>query len=265
MGRWSDYDLTGKRFERLVVIGRDPDGGPANSPKRKCYWKVRCDCGSEKSVRSDSLTSGRILSCGCYSIDVHSVERPEKRRDVTGQKFGRLTGISFAYILNGWTYWNFECECGARVVALLGNATSGNTQSCGCLRKDATDEWNMRQTKPFEEIAVNAIFNTYKTGAKNRGLCFELSTEQFAEILKHRCYYCGCEPKQMYRKKFYGEDRKFRYNGIDRYDNSVGYTEENCLPCCKTYNFAKSNKEGQEFLRWVRRVEKNTRHLQLTT
>ena len=52
-------DLTGQRFGRLVVIGIDPDS------VRKTYWYCRCDCGNTKKVRSDSLQSGRIRSCGC--------------------------------------------------------------------------------------------------------------------------------------------------------------------------------------------------------
>lgn len=52
-------DLTGKRFGRLVVIGRD------DKKARKVYYYCKCDCGNIKSVRSDSLIAGLIRSCGC--------------------------------------------------------------------------------------------------------------------------------------------------------------------------------------------------------
>ena len=52
-------DLTGKKFGMLTVIGIDDRG------TRKTYWMCQCDCGNVKSVRSDSLQSGAIKSCGC--------------------------------------------------------------------------------------------------------------------------------------------------------------------------------------------------------
>ena len=50
-------DLTGKRFGKLQVIGLD------RVVNKRSYWKVRCDCGKEKSVRGDTLKV--ITSCGC--------------------------------------------------------------------------------------------------------------------------------------------------------------------------------------------------------
>lgn len=50
-------DITGQRFGKLVVLGLD------RIQEKKSYWKVKCDCGTEKSVRSDMLK--RIVSCGC--------------------------------------------------------------------------------------------------------------------------------------------------------------------------------------------------------
>ena len=32
----------------------------------KTYWKCKCDCGNELTVRSDHLKNGSIVSCGCY-------------------------------------------------------------------------------------------------------------------------------------------------------------------------------------------------------
>lgn len=50
-------DITGQRFGKLVVVGLD------KIINKKSYWKVRCDCGTEKTVRGDTLR--RIVSCGC--------------------------------------------------------------------------------------------------------------------------------------------------------------------------------------------------------
>lgn len=53
-------DLTGQRFGRLTVLGLSP-----KKSGRKSYWVCQCDCGNKHLVRSDSLTSGNVQSCGC--------------------------------------------------------------------------------------------------------------------------------------------------------------------------------------------------------
>ena len=55
-------DLTGRRFNRLVVIreaGRAKDG--------KVLWLCKCDCGAEVVTRSGFLLRGSTQSCGCLS------------------------------------------------------------------------------------------------------------------------------------------------------------------------------------------------------
>jgi len=54
-------DLSGKRFGRLVVIGRF-----GSDRYSKPTWSVICDCGTIKNgVRGTNLQFDRILSCGC--------------------------------------------------------------------------------------------------------------------------------------------------------------------------------------------------------
>lgn len=53
-------DLTGQKFGRLTVTGRDPVN------RRPVKWMCRCECGTEKSIYSDALKRGRSTSCGCY-------------------------------------------------------------------------------------------------------------------------------------------------------------------------------------------------------
>lgn len=63
-----DYSIIGKRFGRLTVLGLDHI-----SKNGATYWLCKCDCGNEKVVYRGSLTSGDIISCGCYR-DEHKSE-----------------------------------------------------------------------------------------------------------------------------------------------------------------------------------------------
>lgn len=80
-------DLTGQRFERLVVLGL------ADVPDRKgfIFWRVRCDCGTEKIIMQNNLVYGQTRSCGCLSREMRA-ERAARMRmcrklksDVTGK------------------------------------------------------------------------------------------------------------------------------------------------------------------------------------
>lgn len=55
-----------------------------------------------------------------------------KVTDIAGQKFGRLTVIKYA----GEYKWVCKCECGIMRVVKSSRLRTGNTKSCGCLRKD---------------------------------------------------------------------------------------------------------------------------------
>jgi len=52
-------DLTGQRFGRWTVLKR------VKGKRANAAWLCRCDCGTESSVYSDSLRSGKSKSCGC--------------------------------------------------------------------------------------------------------------------------------------------------------------------------------------------------------
>lgn len=48
------FDITGKRFGKLVVLG-----------KAKDKWLCLCDCGNRKTIYSGALRNGSTKSCGC--------------------------------------------------------------------------------------------------------------------------------------------------------------------------------------------------------
>ena len=90
------------------------------------------------------------------------------------------------------------------------------------------------QGKLFEDSFQDyncSPYNQYIRGAKKRNLCFELSEEDFNRIKSEICYLCG-KINTMNHK-----------NGIDRVNCSLGYTIENCKPCCGGCNYMKLNFE----------------------
>lgn len=58
-------DLTGQRFGRLVVT-KFAGYKKTNNGRNKAIWTCNCDCGNEKDILGNDLTSGRTTSCGCY-------------------------------------------------------------------------------------------------------------------------------------------------------------------------------------------------------
>ncbi|MDR6124045.1 hypothetical protein QFZ87_003642 [Bacillus sp. SLBN-46] len=117
-------DLTGKRFGKLLVIGRDVEG---SEPNRK-RWFCKCDCGTEKSILRGSLVSESIKSCGCSQFE------NRYRLDLIGQKFNMLT-VQSQEVINGRTFCYCICDCGNSDIALVpGTSLKMETvKSCGCL------------------------------------------------------------------------------------------------------------------------------------
>ncbi len=57
--------------------------------------------------------------------------------DITGQTFGRLTAIKRCEKISGEPrLWLFRCECGEEVKCIPWQVRTGNTSSCGCIRRE---------------------------------------------------------------------------------------------------------------------------------
>ena len=67
-------DLTGHRFDRLLVIGPSSVGVHGRRG-----WECRCDCGATRHLRAYSLLSGKSRSCGCYRADALQVAAAARR------------------------------------------------------------------------------------------------------------------------------------------------------------------------------------------
>lgn len=64
------------------------------------------------------------------------MRRPaHNRKDMTFDRFGSLTVVSYVTTRNGKAFWYCTCDCGGMVVASATNLRTGHTKSCGCIQQ----------------------------------------------------------------------------------------------------------------------------------
>lgn len=86
----------------------------------------------------------------------------------------------------------------------------------------------------------SAMWNQYHRSAAQVGREFALTRDDFDKLIHLPCHYCYVAPDPT--------------NGIDRYDNDLGYIASNCVPCCWMCNHAKGSTPIEEFLPWLARI-----------
>ena len=194
------------------------------------------------------------------------------RHDHSGRKIGRLTVLRFVGGIgpNGkkLSRWECRCDCGNIVIVDSGKVNnptaSSKNLSCGCYRREWAKTQGYRYAEESLRLANDARrgktsngewpFNKtivrYRRSAKERDLEWNLSRQDFTEITKRPCYYCGVEPSQVTK----GKASQFIYNGIDRLDPNQGYTVANSVPCCGRCNRVKWNLTFAEFVELCRTV-----------
>ena len=176
-------------------------------------------------------------------------------KDMMGYKVERLTVVELCgRDKHGAALWKCKCDCGNIRLLTRGMLIYGRNKSCGCYRRERMS--NMRR-KPMGEAARNCLYPFYRHSAKHRNLSFELSRNEFNSIILKNCYYCGSYPSNVSKSGHNNGD--FIYSGIDRMNNEIGYTLENCVPCCIICNRAKNNLSFNEFLNWISKLVENNK------
>jgi len=161
-------------------------------------------------------------------------------------------------------HWTCLCnKCGNTKDIFQGSLLYGKSVSCGCWRSEYTRDKNKRNRDSKLErgySGLNKIYKTYIKHAKNRNLEFNLSLDAFKIITSENCYYCDEKPKQISRINTNHSSAKniehttYVYNGIDRVNNTDGYIDGNCVPCCGMCNRAKRNYPINDFINWINKV-----------
>lgn len=246
-GQFGAIDRTGYRGAYYEIIEKTD----LKHKDGSSIWKARCDCG-----KIFTLSAGRIntiKSCGCMKPE-WATAREWAGKTIKGFKVIEATGNVDN---NGYLCWMVECEFCKQKKEYPSYYLKRRVLSCDC------DKWGNeyaekigRKSLPNKQSHVNTIYRHYERAAKDRNLSFEISKEDFRSLIEKECFYCGKEPEIHYTSK--NLRGKYKWNGVDRVDNTKGYSLSNCVPCCKQCNFSKRDLKQEEFLKWIEAVYKHS-------
>lgn len=143
------------------------------------------------------------------------------RNDLTGQVFGRLTVLSFAFKdKNGNSRWSCRCECGNTKVIWASALRRNLTKSCGCLLSEASRE---RRTTHGKSGGKDATYNIWAGMIKR---CSNPNAHGYSR-------YGGrgikvCERWQEFAAFLEDMGTKPKGYSIERLDIDKGYEPDNC-------------------------------------
>ena len=91
-----------------------------------------------------TIGSKKIYQVSDFPIRKDTGRVDNRFQNLTGQRFGRLTAVSFWGKGSGrLSYWNCICDCGNTSIIQAGNLKIGKTTSCGCYMKEVNTTHGM--------------------------------------------------------------------------------------------------------------------------
>lgn len=171
-------------------------------------------------------------------------------RNLAGKKLDHLLVLERIWIEgNKNINWKCLCDCGKECIKTTKFLCSIHYKSCGC------SSWIKHKNKANVKghPSARVEWHNIRSGALRRGYIFELKFDEYLEIAKKTCVYCGSKGREIKRGN---AAYPFIGNGVDRKDNTKGYTLDNSVPCCNICNRAKGNLSLENFLNWIKGLQK---------
>lgn len=175
-----------------------------------------------------------------------------------GDKFNSLTVISEAFKeKSGNTsrfYFNVKCDCNTEFKTSATRLRIKSTVKCiNCAMRDRSN--NLKPISQISQLYNHRIIQR----CKKDNIYYNITIEEFENIITKNCHYCNTEPKELslFKKLKYINTNKLKANGIDRKDNDQGYILNNCIPCCYICNRMKMDLSYDAFLEHINKIKRH--------
>ena len=212
-----------------------------------------------------------------------------KAKDLTGKSYGSFKVVQMVNRVGKGNFCKLICqECGFEKIMTVGKLTDtkrvyqGNCFACyralngkenkKCRKcnkllhisnfrfskttSDSLSRWcnnciedNLKKTLPHRQkhsfkkrrSDPDHVYYRIKKNAESRKLEFSISMDDFMLHWNKPCFYCG----------------DITINGLDRINNSTGYTKNNLISCCPKCNVMKMKLDYDDFICHVFKIQKN--------
>jgi hypothetical protein len=94
-------------------------------------------------------------------------------------------------------------------------------------------------------VSISQNYEGYQIGAQHRNINFELTEQDYCNIVSGRCYLCGTESHNNH------------INGIDRFDSKRDYKVDNCKTCCTECNYMKNKYDYDTYVKKLLEIYNN--------
>lgn len=194
-----------------------------------------------------------------------------KFQQYVNTKINQLTILELLNLPNGVKAprkFKVLCDCGKITEPQAGSVLSGRTKTCGHGVSVAAKKNRIDDEQSFWRHAIYQ----YKNNATQRGREWALTDSEAKHVMCLPCSSCGLDPQpnyvvvQMYKSRTkkqnltydetFANSRVFNTTGIDRIDNSLGYSTQNVVPMCRLCNQAKHTMTVAEWMSWLDRIVK---------
>lgn len=151
-------DITNQKFGKLTALY------PTEERRgTEIVWHCLCECGNEHNATIGNLIAGNVKSCGCLIKEKAKEMGKSTIKDITNQKFGKLTVMypTTQREKNGSVIWHCKCECGNECDISSNNLISKRIDRCKKCSPSCKSQGELKISEILDKMKISYI-NEYK-------------------------------------------------------------------------------------------------------
>lgn len=146
-------------------------------------------------------------------------------KDITGQRFGRLTALSVSHKQGAYTFWLCRCDCGNTKAVRISSLMNGSTKSCGCILSEQLRKRNLSHGM-YKEIKDTRLYNIWE---KMKQRCLNEKNPGYRWYGRRGITVCEEWQNSFFSFRDWALSNGYRDDlTIDRINNDGNYEPSNC-------------------------------------